>query len=143
MKLDDEHGQPLPGVAQVAIQGGRYAAEQIRHRLAGKPAGKPFRYFDKGSLATISRFSAVASVGKVRLSGFPAWLIWVAVHLFYLVGFKNRLTAVLHWAVSFLGRGRSERVSTVQQAFARQAIQEYGDPFERAREQIEASHTEA
>jgi NADH dehydrogenase len=142
MKLDDEHGQPLPGVAQVAIQGGRYAAEQIRHRLAGTPAGKPFKYFDKGSLATISRFSAVASIGTIRLSGFTAWLIWVAVHLFYLVGFKNRLTAVLHWAVSFLGRGRSERVSTVQQVFARQAIHEYGDPFERAREQIEATRSE-
>jgi NADH dehydrogenase len=143
MKLDDEHGQPLPGVAQVAIQGGRYAAAQIEHRLAGKPAGRPFKYFDKGSLATVSRFSAVASIGKVRLSGFSAWLIWVAVHLFYLVGFKNRLTAVLHWAVSFLGRGRSERVATVQQAFARQAIKEYGDPFERARAQIDVTHTDA
>jgi NADH dehydrogenase len=143
INLNDEHGQQLPGVAQVAIQGGRYAAGQIKHRLAGRPAGKPFKYFDKGSLATISRFSAVASIGRLRLDGFTAWLIWVAVHLFYLVGFKNRLTAVLHWTVSFLGRGRSERVSTVQQVFARQAIHEYGDPFERAREQIEASRTEA
>jgi NADH dehydrogenase len=82
-------------------------------------------------MATISRFSAVASIGKVNLSGFVAWLLWVAVHLLYLVGFKNRVTAVLHWAVSFLGRGRSERVSTVQQAFARRAMGEYGDPFER------------
>jgi NADH:ubiquinone reductase (H+-translocating) len=139
INLNDEHGQQLPGVAQVAIQGGRYAAEQIKHRLDGKPAGKPFKYFDKGSLATVSRFVAIASIGKLRLSGFTAWLIWVAVHLFYLVGFKNRLTAVMHWFVSFLGRGRSERVSTVQQAFARQAIREYGDPFERAREQIEES----
>ncbi|HEY0001067.1 MAG TPA: NAD(P)/FAD-dependent oxidoreductase [Actinoplanes sp.] len=139
MNLNDEHGEPLPGVAQVAIQGGRYAAGQIRNRLAGKPAGKPFRYFDKGSLATISRFSAVASIGKLRLSGFSAWVIWVAVHLLYLVGFKNRVTAVLHWAVSFLGRGRSERVSTVQQAFARRALDEYGDPFERVRAE-EAEH---
>jgi NADH dehydrogenase len=135
MNLDDEHGNQLPGVAQVAIQGGRYAARQISDRLAGKPAGKPFTYFDKGSLATISRFSAVASVGPLRLSGFPAWVIWVAVHLFYLVGFKNRVTAVLHWAVSFLGRGRSERVATVQQAFGRRAIREYGDPFARALEE--------
>jgi NADH dehydrogenase len=133
MSLNDADGVPLPGVAQVAIQGGRHAADQIKRRLGGKPAGQPFRYFDKGSLATVSRFSAVASIGKIHLSGFPAWLIWVAVHLFYLVGFKNRVTAVLHWAVSFLGRGRSERVSTVQQAFARRAIQEYGDPFERDR----------
>jgi NADH:ubiquinone reductase (H+-translocating) len=139
MNLDDEHGNQLPGVAQVAIQGGRYAATTIKHRLAGKPPGKPFKYFDKGSLATISRFAAVASIGKLRLDGFFAWVIWVVVHLFYLVGFKNRVTAVLHWIVSFLGRGRSERVSTVQQAFARQAIKAYGDPFERAREQIEAT----
>ncbi|HEY7271286.1 MAG TPA: NAD(P)/FAD-dependent oxidoreductase [Actinoplanes sp.] len=123
----------LPGVAQVAIQSGRHAADQIKRRLAGKETGQPFRYFDKGSMATISRFSAVASVGRLRLSGFAGWLVWLVVHLFYLVGFKNRLTAVLHWAVSFLGRGRSERVSTFQQAFARTAFREYGDPFERQR----------
>ncbi|MGX6607427.1 NAD(P)/FAD-dependent oxidoreductase [Micromonosporaceae bacterium Da 78-11] len=131
MNLNDEKGVQLPGVAQVAIQGGKHAADQIKRRLGGKQDGQAFKYFDKGSLATISRFSAVASVGKVHLSGFPAWVIWVAVHLFYLVGFKNRVTAVMHWAVSFLGRGRSERVSTVQQAFARRAIREYGDPFQR------------
>jgi NADH dehydrogenase len=123
----------LPGVAQVAIQSGRHAANQITRRLAGKEAGQPFHYFDKGSLATISRFSAVASIGRLHLSGFVGWLVWLVVHLFYLVGFKNRLTAVLHWAVSFLGRGRSERVSTFQQAFARTAVREYGDPFERQR----------
>jgi NADH:ubiquinone reductase (H+-translocating) len=123
----------LPGVAQVAIQSGRYAADQIKRRLAGKEAGKPFHYFDKGSMATISRFSAVASIGRLRLSGFAGWLVWLAVHLLYLVGFKNRVTAVLHWAVSFLGRGRSERVSTFQQAIARTAVREYGDPFERQR----------
>jgi NADH dehydrogenase len=131
MALDD-----LPGVAQVAIQGGRHAAGQIKRRLDGREAGQPFTYHDKGSMATISRFSAVASVGKLRLSGFLGWLIWLAVHLLYLVGFKNRLTAVLHWAVSFLGRGRSERVSTLQQAFARAAFREYGDPFDRATENV-------
>ena len=121
----------LPGVAQVAIQGGRYAAGQIKRRLAGQETGRPFQYLDKGSMATISRFSAVASVGKLHFSGFLGWLLWLAVHLLYLVGFKNRLTAVLHWAVSFLGRGRSERVATFQQAFARTAFREFGDPFER------------
>ena len=121
----------LPGVAQVAIQGGRYAADQIKRRLRGaEPAGK-FHYFDKGSMATVSRFNAVASIGSVHLSGFTAWLLWLAVHLLYLVGFKNRVSAVMHWAVSFLGRGRSERVSTQQQAFARTAIEAYGDPFSR------------
>ncbi|GIE75351.1 putative NADH dehydrogenase (NDH) [Actinoplanes philippinensis] len=137
MSLAGEDGKPLPGVAQVAIQSGRHAADQIKRRLAGRETGQPFRYFDKGSLATISRFSAVASIWKLRLSGFPAWVVWVAVHLFYLVGFKNRVTAVLHWFVSFLGRGRSERVATQQQAFARQAIRAYGDPFRRPSEQTE------
>ena len=67
----------------------------------------------------------------MRLSGFIGWTIWLAVHLLYLVGFKNRVTAVLHWAVSFVGRGRSERVATLQQAFARSAVRAYGDPFDR------------
>ena len=112
----------LPGVAQVAIQGAKYAAKEIDGRLKGKPAQKPFKYFDKGSMATISRFKAVATVGKLRFTGFIAWLMWLAVHLFYLTGFKNRVTAVLRWAVSFLGRGRSERTSTEQQIFARSAL---------------------
>jgi NADH dehydrogenase len=133
MNLAGDDGKPLPGVAQVAIQSGRHAADQIKRRLGGKESGQPFKYFDKGSLATISRFSAVASIGKIRLTGFPAWVVWVVVHLFYLVGFKNRVTAVLHWAVSFVGRGRAERVATQQQAFARRAIRAYGDPFERER----------
>lgn len=64
----------------------------------------PFRYFDKGMLATISRFRAVAAIGPLRLAGFPAWLLWLVVHLYYLVGFKNRVSVVLHWAVSFVGR---------------------------------------
>ena len=117
--IDLDH---LPGVAQVAIQGAKYAAEAIDRRLEGKPPQKPFKYFDKGSMATISRFRAVALIGKLRLTGFIAWLMWLAVHLFYLTGFKNRVTAVLHWAVSFLGRGRSERTATEQQIFGRMAL---------------------
>ncbi|GAB3806562.1 hypothetical protein [Micromonospora zhanjiangensis] len=116
----------LPGVAQVAIQSGRHAADQIKRRLRGKETGQPFSYHDKGSMATISRFSAVASIGKVRFSGLIGWLLWLAVHLLYLVGFKNRLTTVLHWAVSFIGRGRSERVATFQQVFARRALLQVG-----------------
>ena len=129
--LDEKPGTPLPGVAQVAIQSGRHAAGQIKRRLDGKESGQPFHYFDKGSLATVSRFDAVASIGPLRLSGFLGWLIWLFVHLFYLVGFKNQVSAVMHWAVSFLGRGRSERVSTFQQAYARQAVRKFGDPFAR------------
>ncbi|MCW2544082.1 MAG: ndh [Frankiales bacterium] len=107
-----------PGVAQVAIQGGKHAAKAIK---TGTSA--PFRYRDKGSMATVSRFHAVASVKNVRLSGFLAWLMWLGVHVIYLVGFKNRVTTVLHWAVSFVGRGRSERVATEQQVMARGALQ--------------------
>ncbi|HEY0890477.1 MAG TPA: NAD(P)/FAD-dependent oxidoreductase [Nocardioides sp.] len=113
----------LPGVAQVAIQGAKYAAKEIDRRQKGKPSQGPFKYFDKGSMATISRFNAVASVGKLKLSGFVAWLMWLAVHLFYITGFKNRLTAVLHWFISFLGRGRQERTTTIQQIFARSALE--------------------
>ena len=119
MALDD-----LPGVAQVAIQSGRHAARQILLRLDGKPAGETFHYHDKGSLATISRFSAVASIGRFKVSGFPAWVLWLVVHLAYLVGFKHRVTTVLHWAVSFIGRGRSERAVTAQQVFARTAMEQ-------------------
>jgi NADH dehydrogenase len=119
----------MPGVAQVAIQGGRYAARQIIARLAGKPYGEPFEYHDKGSMATISRFSAVASIGRIRVSGFVAWLMWLGVHLFYLIGFKHRVTTLLHWAVSFVGRGRSERTITAQQIFAREALEQLGKDF--------------
>lgn len=119
----------LPGVAQVAIQGGRHVARQIKARLAGRPDGRPFEYRDKGSMATISRFSAVASIGRLRLSGFTAWLMWLGVHLVYIIGFKHRLTTLLHWAVSFVGRGRSERTVTEQQIFARQALEQLGEDF--------------
>ncbi|PVG84440.1 FAD-dependent oxidoreductase [Nocardioides gansuensis] len=112
----------LPGVAQVAIQGAKYAAKEIRNRLEGKAPQPPFKYFDKGSMAIISRFNAVAMVGKLRLTGVIAWLMWLAVHLVYITGFKNRVTAVLHWFISFLGRGRSERTTTEQQIFARAAL---------------------
>jgi NADH:quinone reductase (non-electrogenic) len=116
----------LPGVAQVAIQGGRYAAEAIERRIAGKAPQEPFRYFDKGSMATISRFSAVADIGRFKFSGFIAWVLWLVVHLMYIVGFKSRVTTVLHWMVSFLGRGRSERVATQQQVYGRLALEQLG-----------------
>jgi NADH dehydrogenase len=112
----------LPGVAQVAIQGAKYAAKEIKGRLKDKPAQPPFKYFDKGSMATISRFDAVAMVGKLRISGFVAWLMWLGVHLIYLTGFKNQVTALLHWTVTFLSNDRSERTATEQQIFARTAI---------------------
>ncbi|RFU18867.1 NAD(P)/FAD-dependent oxidoreductase [Geodermatophilus marinus] len=119
----------LPGVAQVAIQGGRYAAEAITRRIAGKPAQGPFRYRDKGNMATISRFSAVADIKGAKFEGFVAWVIWLVVHLFYIIGFKSRITTVLHWAVSFLGRGRSQRVATQQQVYGRLALEKLGPGF--------------
>ncbi|HET6698172.1 MAG TPA: NAD(P)/FAD-dependent oxidoreductase [Nocardioidaceae bacterium] len=112
----------LPGVAQVAIQGAKYAAHEIENRLRGRAPQEPFHYFDKGSMAIISRFRAVAMVGRLRLTGPIAWLMWLGVHLVYITGFKNRVTALLHWAVSFIGRGRSERTTTEQQVFARAAL---------------------
>jgi NADH dehydrogenase len=119
----------LPGVAQVAIQGGRYAADQIQRRLDGKEPKGPFRYHDKGNMATISRFSAVADIKGMKFEGFIAWVIWLVVHLFYIIGFKSRATTVLHWAVSFLGRGRSQRVATQQQVYGRLALEQLGAGF--------------
>ncbi|MGY1809008.1 NAD(P)/FAD-dependent oxidoreductase [Blastococcus sp. SYSU D00669] len=123
----------LPGVAQVAIQGGKYAADAIKRRIAGKAPAKPFHYFDKGSMATISRFSAVADIGNFKFQGFIAWVLWLVVHLFYIVGFKSRVTTVLHWAVSFLGRGRSQRVATQQQVYGRLALEHLGPGFEQSK----------
>src|SRR3954462_2504193 len=120
----------LPGVAQVAIQGARYSAEAIKRSLAGKPPAGPFTYHDKGSMATISRFHAVVDLGTLKFEGFLAWLMWLALHLFYIVGFKSRITTVLHWLVSFLGRGRSQRVATQQQVYGRLALEHVGPHFE-------------
>ncbi len=101
----------LPGVAEVAIQSGVHAARTIVRRLEGKPA-MPFRYHDLGTLAVVSRFGAVAQIGRVRVGGFAAWVLWLAVHLTFLTGFKNRFGALARWGVSFVGRGRYERALT-------------------------------
>jgi NADH dehydrogenase len=101
----------LPGLAPVAMQQGRYAASAVRARVEGRTA-PPFRYRDKGNLATIGRASAVADIKGVRLSGFVAWATWLVVHLFYLVGFQNRLLVLLRWTFSFLTRGRGARLIT-------------------------------
>ena len=114
MALDE-----LPGVAQVAIQSGQYAARRIVARLQGNGDGPAFRYHDKGSLATVARFSAVASVGRIRATGLPAWLLWLFVHLFYLVGFERRVTTLFHWAVTFAGKSRAERAVTARQVFGK------------------------
>ena len=89
------------------------------------PARTPFRYRDKGSMATISRFRAIVSIGHLQLRGFIAWMAWLAVHLIYLTAFKNRITTLAHWSVSFVGRGRSERTATWQQVSARTRLSRF------------------
>jgi NADH:quinone reductase (non-electrogenic) len=101
----------LPGVAPVAMQEGRHAARIVRDRLRGRPR-RTFHYYDKGNLATIGRARAVADIKGIHLSGYAAWVTWLAVHLFYLIGFANRLLVVIRWAFSFLTRGRGARLIT-------------------------------
>jgi len=127
----------LPGVRQVAIQSGRHAAQTIVRRLSGDTIRRPFRYRDLGMLATVSRFRGIGVLGHVRVAGFPAWMLTLAVHLMTLAGFKNRLSLLFNWMVAFLGRGRAQRVITAQQVFARDALEG------RAREAARQSATSA
>jgi NADH dehydrogenase len=99
----------LPGVAPVAMQQGRYAAHVVRARLRST-SHPPFRYRDKGNLATIGRGSAVADIKRLRLSGLIAWVIWLVVHLWYLIGFQNRLLVLIQWCFSFVTHGRGARI---------------------------------
>jgi NADH dehydrogenase len=116
----------VPGMAQGAIQGAKYVAKAVKAELKGAdPAQRePFQYFDKGSMATVSRFSAVAQVGPVEFGGFIAWLAWLVLHLVYLVGFKTKITTLLSWTVTFLSRARGNLTITEQQAYARTRIEE-------------------
>ncbi|MEZ5211754.1 MULTISPECIES: NAD(P)/FAD-dependent oxidoreductase [unclassified Gordonia (in: high G+C Gram-positive bacteria)] len=123
----------VPGVAQGAIQGGRYAADAILAELKhGQTPDqrKPFKYFDKGSMATVSRFSAVMQVPipgtkkKFETEGYFAWLGWLALHLVYLVGYRNRLNTLVNWFFSFTTRGRTQLAITEQQVYARSALNE-------------------
>jgi NADH dehydrogenase len=107
----------LPGTAPVAMQQGRYAARMVRDRLRGRST-PPFRYRDKGNLATIGRAAAVADLRGLRLSGLIAWLTWVVVHLWYLVGFQNRLLVFIRWFFSFITHGRGARLITGEAAEA-------------------------
>jgi NADH:quinone reductase (non-electrogenic) len=105
--------ETLPGLAPVAMQQGRYAAHVVRTRLQGEQP-RPFRYRDKGNLATIGRVRAVADVKGVHLSGWFAWVTWLAVHLWYLIGFQNRLIVLMRWSFSFFTHGRGARLITGQ-----------------------------
>lgn len=115
----------VPGMAQGAIQGAHYATRVIKNTVKGKddPASRPpFKYFNKGSMATISRNSAVAQVGKLEFGGYFAWLAWLVLHLYYLVGHRNRIAALFSWWISFVGRNRGQMAITSQMIYARQVI---------------------
>lgn len=107
----EQDGAPIPGVAPAAMQAGRHAAANILRRIAGKPT-RPFRYVDKGSLATIGRAAAVAEIGGLRLSGLLAWLAWLVVHIFFLIGFRNRLLVLFEWAWAYITHQRGARLIT-------------------------------
>ncbi len=119
VRVRNERGQAevLPGVAPVAMQQGRYAAQVVRARLQGRDS-PPFRYRDKGNLATIGRRAAVADIKGLKLSGSVAWAVWLVVHLWYLVGFENRLLVFIRWGFSFVTRGRGARLITGEAAGA-------------------------
>jgi NADH dehydrogenase len=111
--MTDASGHPLPGVAQVAIQGGAHAARMITRRLEGKPS-QPFVYHDKGSMAIIGRGSAICDLRGLRFSGPIAWLAWLFLHIFELIGFRNRLVVMVEWAAAYITMQRSVRLITYQ-----------------------------
>jgi NADH dehydrogenase len=108
----DNKGKLLPGVAQVAMQGGSYVAGVIKKRLNGSSDIKPFRYFDKGNLAVIGRGRAVAEVFGIHLSGLIAWLVWVFIHLLYIVEFQSRIIVFIEWGFLYLTYNRGARLIT-------------------------------
>jgi NADH dehydrogenase len=106
-----KEGKPLPGVAPVALQEGRYVANLIKHAIP-KEKRQPFVYFDKGNLATIGKAKAIAMIGKIQVSGFMAWLMWAFVHIIYLIGFRNRLGVMMEWAATMFTGERGVRLIT-------------------------------
>jgi len=108
----DLHGKPLQGVAQVAMQGGAYAAKAVVRKVKGKPKPAAFNYFDKGNLAVIGRAAAVADVFGIHLWGLPAWIVWVFVHLMYIVEFQSRIVVFIKWAIQDLTFSRGARLIT-------------------------------
>jgi len=102
-------GSPLPGTAPVALQQGRFIGKTIRNEVQGKPRSK-FHFRDKGQMATIGRSRAIVEMGRFKLAGFFAWVVWLVVHVFYLTGFKNRVLVVMQWAWSYLSFRRGARL---------------------------------
>ncbi len=109
-----QNGKPLPGVAPVAMQEGRYVTSMIAHRVEGKELNEPFHYRDKGNLATVGRSYAIVDIGKIRFTGLIAWLIWLVVHIYYLIGFRNRIVALFQWAWTYLTYSRGARLITLE-----------------------------
>jgi NADH dehydrogenase len=112
-----EDGTPLPGVAPVAMQQGRYIARLIQNRIRGDKETKPFHYVDKGNLATIGRKSAVCQIGRIHLTGLIAWVAWAVVHIYYLIGFRNRLLVMLDWAYNYFTFQRGARLIVARSLF--------------------------
>jgi NADH dehydrogenase len=108
----------MPGVAQPAIQEGRYVAALIRRRVAGRPPPAPFWYWDKGDLAIAGRTYALADLRMLRFAGFPAWVVWAGVHIYFLIGFANRFFVMLQWVLAFLTKRRQVRVFPGQERCA-------------------------
>ena len=107
----EQDGKPVPGIAPAAMQEGRHAAANMLRTLRGQPR-LPFHYVDKGALATIGRGAAVAHIGTIRASGYLAWLLWLFVHIFFLIGFRNRLLVMIQWAWSYFTFDRGARLIT-------------------------------
>ncbi|HWV58622.1 MAG TPA: NAD(P)/FAD-dependent oxidoreductase [Longimicrobiales bacterium] len=128
----EENGKPVPGVAPAAMQMGRYVGRTIRRDLGGKPR-KRFHYRDKGNLATIGRAAAVADFGRLRFSGLPAWLLWVFVHILYLIGFRNRLIVMMQWAWAWVTYQRGIRLITGEATLDLERAREPGPPAEQVR----------
>ncbi len=113
----EQNGRPVPGVAPAAMQMGRHAARNVLRSVAGQPLA-PFRYVDKGSLATIGRRAAVADFGRFKLWGLPAWLAWLGIHIFFLIGFRNRLVVLMDWAWAYFSYQRTARLILFESATA-------------------------
>jgi NADH dehydrogenase len=109
-----QDGKPLPGVAPVAMQEGRYVASLIANAVAGKEDQSAFHYVNKGNLATIGRFYGIVDIAGFRLAGFLAWVMWLVVHIYYLIGFRNRFMVLFQWALSYLLLKRSARLIVSQ-----------------------------
>lgn len=129
-----QNGKPLPGVAPVAMQEGQYVAALIQQRFKGNNL-IPFRYFDLASLAVIGRNAAVVDLGFIKFSGFPAWLIWVFVHIYYLIEFDNKLVVLIQWGWNYWTRKRGARLITGEESLLRVGVDANGDYYAPANSQ--------